>query len=101
MINTAVDTITIRKFWVPENVMVAVLAAIGGDLAHETVGFGSPADFMKVVDGDELDLHGDDEVAAWFGELIQNPEWFDADRLEVILDEDARFERYLRLLKGV
>jgi hypothetical protein len=100
MIETTLDTITIRKFWVGDAVMLAILEAIGGDLGHETVGFADPAAFMKVIDEDELDQHDDDEVAAWFGELIQNPEWFDADRLEVILDEAARVERVIGKLLG-
>jgi hypothetical protein len=100
MIETKLDTITIRKFWVGDAVMIAVLEAIGGDLGHETVGFADPAAFMQTIDEDELDQHEDDEVAAWFGELIQNPEWFNANRLEIILDEVSRHERVINKFLG-
>ena len=100
MIETTLDTITIRKFWVGDAVMVALLEAIGGDPRHETVGFGDAAAIMNVIDEDELDQHEDDEVASWFADVIRHPEWFDADRLEVILDEAARVERAIDQLLG-
>jgi hypothetical protein len=99
-IETALDTIAIRKFWVGDKVMVALLESVGGDPRHETIGFGGTEDILKVIREDELDLHPDGEVASWFAEVLQHPEWFDADRLEVILDETARVERAIGKLLG-
>jgi len=95
---TRLDNVSVRKFFVSEEILEAILdyLEISDDNGLETIGFGDMDSLREMVNeiGDTVEAIG--EVGLWMAGFLADDALWTADRVEIVLEENAIFERTLR-----